>query len=49
MRMSVDLPQPEGPITHTNWEGSGVTPDIEAPPADALAVAKDMQERQLDP
>ena len=37
------------PITHTNWEGSGVTPDIEAPPADALAVAKDMLVRQLDP
>lgn len=37
------------PITHTNWEGSGVTPDIKASPADALAVAKDMLERRLDP
>lgn len=37
------------PITHTNWEGSGVAPDIKAPPAAALAVAKDMLERQLGP
>lgn len=36
------------PITHTNWEGSGVTPDIKAPPANALAVAKDLLQRQLD-
>jgi hypothetical protein len=34
------------PITHTNWEGTGVTPDIKAPPADALAVAKDLLQRQ---
>jgi hypothetical protein len=36
------------PITHTNWEGSGITPDVAAPPANALAVAKDMLQRQLD-
>jgi retinol-binding protein 3 len=36
------------PITRTNWEGSGVVPDVAAPPADALAVAKDMLQRQLD-
>jgi hypothetical protein len=35
------------PITHTNWEGTGVTPDITTPPADALVVAKDMLRRQL--
>jgi hypothetical protein len=28
------------PITHTNWEGGGVIPDIAAAPADAMAVAK---------
>ena len=27
------------PITGTNWEGSGVTPDIAAPQPDALGVA----------
>jgi hypothetical protein len=36
------------PITHTNWEGTGVTPDVAAPSADALAVAQDMLQRQLD-
>jgi hypothetical protein len=27
------------PITHTNWEGVGVTPDVKVPAADALATA----------
>ena len=36
------------PITRTNWEGSGVMPDVAAPPAAALAVAQDMLRRQLD-
>jgi hypothetical protein len=36
------------PITHTNWEGTGITPDVAAPSAKALAVAKDMLQRQLD-
>jgi C-terminal processing protease CtpA/Prc len=36
------------PITNTNWEGSGVTPDVTTAPADALAVAKDMLQRRLD-
>jgi hypothetical protein len=34
------------PITRTNWEGTGVKPDVAAPPADALAVAKDLLQRQ---
>jgi hypothetical protein len=40
--------RPISPITHTNWEGSGVTPDIDARSADALVVAKEMLHRQLD-
>jgi C-terminal processing protease CtpA/Prc len=28
------------PITHTNWEGVGVQPDISVPAADALATAQ---------
>jgi hypothetical protein len=28
------------PVTNTNWEGVGVIPDIQAAPADAMAVAK---------
>lgn len=35
------------PITHTNWEGTGVAPDVAAPSADALAMAKDLLQRQL--
>jgi hypothetical protein len=30
------------PITLTNWEGSGVTPDVPTSPPNALAVAKDL-------
>jgi len=36
------------PITGTNWEGSGVIPDIAARPDDALALAKDLLQRRLD-
>jgi predicted nucleic acid-binding protein len=27
------------PVTHTNWEGVGVAPDVEVTAADALQVA----------
>jgi hypothetical protein len=35
------------PITHSNWEGVGVVPDIAATPDQALAMAKDMLQRRL--
>jgi hypothetical protein len=35
------------PITHANWEGGGVVPDVAAKPDDALAVAKDLLQRRL--
>jgi hypothetical protein len=35
------------PITHTNWEGTGVVPDVAAKVDDALAAAKDLMQRQL--
>lgn len=35
------------PITHTNWEGTGVIPDVAAKVDDALAAAKDLMQRQL--
>lgn len=35
------------PITHSNWEGTGVLPDIAAPPEQALALAKERLQRQL--
>lgn len=28
------------PITHTNWEGTGVEPDVKVPYAEALTTAK---------
>jgi hypothetical protein len=36
------------PVTHTNWEGTGVIPDVAAKADDALAAAKDLLQRQLD-
>jgi C-terminal processing protease CtpA/Prc len=35
------------PITQTNWEGVGVTPDIAATPDNGLAMAKDLLQRRL--
>lgn len=35
------------PITGTNWEGTGVTPDIGAAPEQALGVARDLMRRRL--
>jgi C-terminal processing protease CtpA/Prc len=35
------------PVTHANWEGVGVIPDIAATPDDALAVARDLLQRRL--
>jgi C-terminal processing protease CtpA/Prc len=34
------------PITHANWEGTGVIPDVAARPAEALAVAKALLQRR---
>ena len=35
------------PVTHTNWEGVGVVPDVAATPDKALEVAKNMLQRRL--
>ena len=35
------------PITHANWEGVGVIPDIAATPDNALVVAKELLQRRL--
>ncbi|WP_313029677.1 hypothetical protein [Massilia alkalitolerans] len=34
------------PITGTNWEGAGVTPDIAVAPDQALVVAMDLMRRR---
>lgn len=36
------------PITHTNWEGVGVVPDVAATPDKTLAAAKELMQRKLD-
>jgi retinol-binding protein 3 len=35
------------PITKTNWEGTGVEPDIKVPASEALEVAKKMTAEQI--
>lgn len=35
------------PITHTNWEGTGVEPDVKVPAADALNTAKKLAAEKL--
>ncbi|MDX1996371.1 MAG: S41 family peptidase, partial [Thermoanaerobaculia bacterium] len=37
--MSLPFGRAINPITHTNWEGTGVTPDVAVPAADALREA----------
>ena len=35
------------PVTHTNWEGTGVEPDVKVPAADALTTAKKLAAEKL--
>ncbi|MGC1104984.1 MAG: S41 family peptidase [Candidatus Acidiferrales bacterium] len=35
------------PITHTSWEGTGVTPDVKVPAADALSTAEKLATQKL--
>lgn len=35
------------PITHTNWEGTGVIPDVPVAPDKALETAKELLQRQI--
>ncbi|WP_226467666.1 S41 family peptidase [Luteimonas panaciterrae] len=43
--LSVSYGRPEHPVSHGNWEGAGVAPDVETPSAQAFDVA---QVRALD-
>lgn len=38
--LSVSDGRPVHPVSDTNWEGTGVTPDVETPSAEALTVAR---------
>jgi retinol-binding protein 3 len=35
------------PLTHTSWEGTGVTPDVKVPAADALTTAQNLATKKL--
>jgi hypothetical protein len=35
------------PISKTNWEGTGVIPNVRVPAADALSTAEKLAEKQL--
>ncbi|HEY4131683.1 MAG TPA: S41 family peptidase, partial [Gemmatimonadaceae bacterium] len=37
------------PITHTNWEGTGVTPDVKVPANDALTTAQRLISEKMKP
>lgn len=37
------------PVTHTNWEGVGVEPDVKVPAADALATAQKLLRQKTQP
>jgi hypothetical protein len=39
LELSVPIARAVSPVTGTNWEGTGVLPDLEVPAADALAAA----------
>ena len=41
LQLSIPTVRPLSPQTGSNWEGAGVRPDIEAPPDQALRVAKE--------
>lgn len=43
--LSVSFGRPEHAVSHSNWEGTGITPDVAVPPFQALDVA---QARALD-
>jgi retinol-binding protein 3 len=40
LMISVPFARPVNPVTHTNWEGVGVEPDVKVQASDALAVAQ---------
>lgn len=45
--MGVYLGWPINPISRTNWEGTGVEPDVKTPAAEALSEALKLAEQKL--
>jgi hypothetical protein len=46
-RLMVPIARPINPITKTDWEGTGVVPDVNVPAAQALDVAKKLAGEEL--
>jgi len=46
-RLMIPVARPINPVTKTNWEGTGVVPDVNAPAAQALDVAKELAAEEL--
>jgi len=38
--ITVPFARPVNPVTHANWEGVGVEPDVKVPAGNALATAQ---------
>lgn len=45
--LQVPISEAISPITHTNWEGTGVQPDVKVPAADALNVAEQLAAKAI--
>jgi hypothetical protein len=45
--IGVPLERPINPITKKDWEGTGITPDVQVPAADALTTAQKLAEKKL--
>ncbi|MGH7189350.1 MAG: S41 family peptidase, partial [Acetobacteraceae bacterium] len=43
----VPISEAINPITHTNWEGTGVLPDVKVPAANALNVAEQLATKDI--
>lgn len=43
----VPISEAINPITHTNWEGTGVLPDVKVPAANALNVAEQLATKEI--
>jgi len=46
-RLMIPIARPINPVTKTNWEGTGVVPDVNAPAAQALDVARELAAEEL--
>jgi hypothetical protein len=48
-RVNVPFAKSLDPVTKTNWEGTGVEPDVKVPAADALATAEKLAMEKIQP